>query len=63
MEKISKFIVKYRNKILLIAVLLLIPSIIGYMNTNINYDILLMQSFDSYSKGSIGISRYPAYLW
>lgn len=40
MEKISKFIVKYRNKILLIAVLLLIPSIIGYMNTNINYDIL-----------------------
>ena len=30
---------------------------------NINYDILLMQSFDSYSKGSIGISRYPAYLW
>lgn len=40
MGKISRFIVKQRDKILLIACLLLIPSIIGYLNTDINYDIL-----------------------
>lgn len=40
MDRISKFIVRYRNKILLVAVLLLIPSVIGYFNTGINYDIL-----------------------
>ncbi|WP_304683633.1 efflux RND transporter permease subunit [Ileibacterium valens] len=40
MDKISKVIVKYRNWILLIATLLLIPSAIGYFNTRINYDIL-----------------------
>lgn len=40
MDRISKFIVKYRNKILLIAILLLVPSVFGYMNTKINYDIL-----------------------
>lgn len=40
MEKISKFIVKYRNMILLIATILLVPSIIGYFNTRVNYDIL-----------------------
>ena len=40
MDRISKFIVRYRNKILLVAVLLLIPSVIGYLNTGINYDIL-----------------------
>ena len=40
METIAKKIVKYRNKILVFAILLLIPSIFGYMNTKINYDIL-----------------------
>lgn len=40
MEKISKFIVKYRNMILLVATILLIPSIWGYFNTRVNYDIL-----------------------
>ena len=40
MDRISKFIVRYRIKILLVAVLLLIPSVIGYFNTGINYDIL-----------------------
>lgn len=40
MDKLSKVIVKYRNWILLIATLLLIPSAIGYFNTRINYDIL-----------------------
>lgn len=40
MDKVSRFIVKYRNKILIFAILLLIPSVIGYLNTDINYDIL-----------------------
>lgn len=40
MDKISEFIVKYRKLILLIATLLLIPSIWGAVNTRVNYDIL-----------------------
>ncbi|MGN8913124.1 efflux RND transporter permease subunit [Anaerofustis butyriciformans] len=40
MNKISQKIVKHRILILLIAVLLLIPSVIGFINTKINYDIL-----------------------
>lgn len=40
MEKLSQFIVKHRNAILLVAVLLLIPSIFGYLNTRVNYDLL-----------------------
>lgn len=40
MEKISNFIVKYRKLILLIATILLIPSLWGYFNTRVNYDIL-----------------------
>ena len=41
MNKISKFIVKSYIPILIIGLLLLIPSIIGYINTRINYDILV----------------------
>ncbi len=40
MQKISSFIVKHNKLILIIAVILLIPSIIGYKSTRINYDIL-----------------------
>lgn len=40
MEKLSRFIVKNRNRILLIAILLIIPSIFGYIGTRVNYDIL-----------------------
>lgn len=40
MEKLSKWIVKFRNVILVIAILLLIPSVYGYMKTDINYDLL-----------------------
>ena len=40
MEKLSKWIVKYRNVILVIAILLLIPSAYGYFKTDINYDLL-----------------------
>ena len=40
MEKISKKIAKSRVLILVVAFLLLIPSILGFINTGINYDIL-----------------------
>lgn len=40
MEKIAKKIANHSKLILLLAVILLIPSVFGYFNTNINYDIL-----------------------
>ena len=40
MKKLSEWIVRYRNRILTVAVLLLIPSVYGYMKTDINYDLL-----------------------
>lgn len=40
MEKLSRFIVKFRNQILILAIILLIPSIFGYLNTRVNYDLL-----------------------
>lgn len=40
MKKLSNFIVKKRNLILVISILLLIPSVIGYARTKVNYDIL-----------------------
>ncbi len=47
MEKCSKFIVKYRNWILLVATILLIPALWGYFNTRVNYDILTYLPKDS----------------
>ena len=41
MEKIGSFICKYRKAILIIALILLIPSVIGIKMTRINYDILV----------------------
>ena len=41
MNKISKFIVNNSKLIVIISILLLIPAIIGYVNTKINYDILV----------------------
>ena len=40
MEQLAHVIVKNRNKILIIATLLLIPSMIGFIRTKVNYDIL-----------------------
>lgn len=40
MIKFGKWVVKHRVAILILGVLLLIPSAIGYFNTRINYDIL-----------------------
>lgn len=40
MKKFSRFISVHSKLILIIGILLLIPSLIGYANTGINYDIL-----------------------
>lgn len=40
MQKFGKFICKYYKAILIIAIILLIPSLIGIKATKINYDIL-----------------------
>ncbi len=40
MLKFGKWVVKHRIIILIISVLLIIPSVIGYANTRVNYDIL-----------------------
>ena len=41
MKKFSKFVSNHNILILIISLVLLIPSIIGYVNTKINYDILV----------------------
>lgn len=38
--KFGKWVAKHRVLIIIIAVLLLIPSVIGYVSTRINYDVL-----------------------
>ena len=46
MERFGKLICKHRKIILILAILLLIPSIIGMKATKINYDILVYLSED-----------------
>ena len=41
MHKFGEIICKYRVLILILAVILLIPSVIGMAKTRINYDILV----------------------
>ena len=38
--KVSQFIVKHRIAIIIVALLLLIPSVFGMVNTRVNYDLL-----------------------
>ena len=40
MEKLGRKIVKFRIPIFIIGLLLLIPSVFGYINTRVNYDVL-----------------------
>ena len=40
MKKFGKGVVKCRVLILILSIVLLIPSAIGYFNTRVNYDIL-----------------------
>lgn len=39
MERFSRWIVKHRKLVLILAVLLLIPAALGAVSTYINYDI------------------------
>ena len=41
MKKISKFITNNSKLIVIISILLLVPALIGYIHTKINYDILV----------------------
>ena len=41
MKKFSKFIANHSILIVIVSLLLLIPATIGYVNTKINYDILI----------------------
>jgi len=41
MLKFGRTVVRKRKLILLIGLLLLVPSVIGYLNTGVNYDVLL----------------------
>ena len=38
--KFGKFVVKFRVPILIIALILLIPSVFGMLGTRINYDMV-----------------------
>lgn len=40
MKKFAEKIVQFRIPILIISLLLLIPSVLGFLNMKINYDIL-----------------------
>ena len=40
MVKFGKWIAKHRILILIVSILLLIPSVIGFVTTRVNYDIL-----------------------
>ncbi len=67
MKKFAEKIVKYRIIILILSVLLLIPSVLGFINTKVNYDILYylpddietMQGqdilMDEFGKGAYGM--------
>ena len=39
-KKIGEWVVKFRHVILMAALVLLIPSVLGYINTKVNYDLL-----------------------
>ena len=41
MKKISKYITEHYILVLIISLILIIPALIGYINTRINYDILI----------------------
>ena len=40
MERISKAIAKNSKAILLLAIILLVPAVFGFIKTDVNYDIL-----------------------
>lgn len=67
MKRFAEKIVKYRIPILILSILLLVPSALGFINTKVNYDILYylpndietMQGqdilMDEFGKGAYGM--------
>lgn len=39
-KNVRKMVTRHKNIILLIACVLLVPSVIGYVSTRVNYDVL-----------------------
>lgn len=60
MKKFCRGIVRSRFVILILGVLLLIPSVIGYVNTKVNYDLLsyLPKSIDSMKGQDILVDQF-----
>lgn len=66
-SRMEKYIVKFRKVILALAIILLIPSIIGFLNTRVNYDMLTYlpdsmetvkgqkELLESFSKGAFSL--------
>ena len=48
--RFSRAVVKYRIPILIIAVLLMVPSVLGMIGTRINYDMLDYLPSDMYTE-------------
>ena len=72
MEKTGRFIVKFRIPILILSFLLIIPSVIGYLKTRVNYDVLYYLPnnietiqgqnilLDDFGKGAYASAPFPA---
>lgn len=60
MVTFGRWIAKHKNIILLLAVLLLIPAGIGYLNTRVNYDVLcyLPESLETVEGQDILVDEY-----
>ena len=60
MEKLGRKIVKFRIPIFIIGLLLLIPSVLGYINTRVNYDVLsyLPDSLETVSGQDIMVDEF-----
>ena len=58
--KFGKWIAKHKGLVILIAVVLLIPSVIGYVSTRINYDVLsyLPDSLETVSGQDIMVDEF-----
>ncbi len=50
MKRLGEFVVKYRKVIIIVYLVILVPSIIGYLMTGINYDTLAYMPDDLNSK-------------
>ena len=65
MKRFGDFIVKKKKIILLITLVLLIPSLIGYLKTKINYDILtyLPSDIETFKVDTILTDHFASYAF